>query len=75
MYQKLWLGENRPYFLGNILARYDEELGRWDSATSVLRRTRMNYDRRLLPSLGDSPRTRWPNEGVAVPPTTLSRRS
>jgi hypothetical protein len=33
-YKKLWLDENRPYFLDNILVRYDEELARWESAAS-----------------------------------------
>ena len=42
MYQKLWLGENRPYYLGNILARYDEELGRWEGASNRISRNREN---------------------------------
>ncbi len=29
MYKKLWLRENRPYFLPNILERYDTEARRW----------------------------------------------
>ena len=40
MYRKLWLGENLPYFLGNILARYDEELGRWGGASNRIGRSR-----------------------------------
>src|SRR5262249_20283456 len=34
MYQKLWLGENRPYYLNNILARYDQEERRWENASN-----------------------------------------
>lgn len=52
-YQKLWLGENRPYYLGNILARYDREAGRWQDAADRLHRTRVNYDQRTLPALID----------------------
>jgi len=53
LYQKLWLGDNRPYFLGNILARYDEELGRWKGADKRIRRNRRIYDQRALPPLID----------------------
>jgi hexosaminidase len=53
MYQKLWLGENRPYFLGNILARYDEELGRWEGASSRVNRLKDVYTQRALPSFID----------------------
>ncbi len=53
MYRKLWLGENRPYFLGNILARYDEELGRWEAASGRIRRSRGIYDQNALPPLID----------------------
>ena len=35
-YSKLWLGENLPYFLPNILIRYDEELHRWQAAADRL---------------------------------------
>jgi hypothetical protein len=50
-YRKLWLGENRPYFLDNILARCDEELERWERAASHLNRLREVYrhSRRLPP--------------------------
>jgi hypothetical protein len=53
MYQKLWLTENRPYFLGNILARYDQESRHWADASSRISRSRRNYDQRLLPPLMD----------------------
>jgi hypothetical protein len=50
-YRKLWLGENRPYFLDNILVRYDEELERWEAAASHVNRVRDVYrhPRRLPP--------------------------
>ena len=52
-YSKLWLGENRPYFLENILARYDEELQRWERAAHQVDRARSMYrlPRRLPPLL------------------------
>ncbi len=31
-YKNLWQGENRPYFLNNILNRYDTEYNRWRKA-------------------------------------------
>ena len=50
-YQKLWLGENRPYFLENILIRYDEELARWEQGASHVNHLRDVYrhPRRLPP--------------------------
>jgi hypothetical protein len=50
-YRKLWLGENRPYFLDNISARYDEELERWERAANHVDRLRGVYrhPRRLPP--------------------------
>jgi hypothetical protein len=50
-YSKLWLAENRPYFLDNILARYDEELQRWERASRQVDRARAAYrhPRRLPP--------------------------
>jgi hypothetical protein len=54
-YQKLWLGENRPYYLGNILARYDQEQRRWETASERLHRNRVIYDQRILPPLIDTP--------------------
>ncbi len=53
MYQRLWQGENRPYFLGNILARYDREAERWAEASDRLRQIRLDYDQRTLPALLD----------------------
>ena len=53
MYQKLWLGENEPYYLGVILARYDEELRRWEDVSNRIRRNRTLYDQHTLPPLID----------------------
>ena len=51
MYQKLWLGENRPYFLGNILARYDAEERRWEGDSDRINRLRGTYEQHDLPPL------------------------
>ncbi len=51
MYQKLWLGENRPYYLGNILSRYDEEERRWEAASDRLSKDRMLFEHPTLPPL------------------------
>ncbi|HTS68957.1 MAG TPA: glycoside hydrolase family 20 zincin-like fold domain-containing protein [Terriglobia bacterium] len=53
LYQKLWMGENRPYYLGNILARYDEEARCWQGALSRIRDARDAYNHRPLPPLID----------------------
>ncbi len=42
-YQKLWQGENRPYYLNVILARYDQEFDRWQQAMDRIREIGMAY--------------------------------
>ena len=42
-YRKLWLGENLPYFLNNILQRYDQEYDRWQQEGQRIRRIAMAY--------------------------------
>ncbi|HEX5483881.1 MAG TPA: beta-N-acetylhexosaminidase [Terriglobia bacterium] len=42
-YRKLWLGENTPYFLDNILVRYDRELHRWQHAADHVTHIRTVY--------------------------------
>lgn len=44
-YRKLWLEENTPYFLGNILVRYDDELSRWQDASRRVQELRTDYRR------------------------------
>jgi hypothetical protein len=51
MYQKLWLGENRPYYLGNILARYDAEERRWEGDSERIDHLRRTYEQHELPPL------------------------
>ena len=55
LYEKLWLAENRPYYLGNILARYDREAERWEAASDRLNQIRRDYDQRTLPPLVAAP--------------------
>jgi len=50
-YQALWLRDNRPYFLGNILARYDGELTRWEEAARKVDQNRRIYSQHVLPAL------------------------
>ncbi|MGH9358105.1 MAG: glycoside hydrolase family 20 zincin-like fold domain-containing protein [Terriglobia bacterium] len=42
-YRNLWLGENSPYFLPNILIRYTTELDRWQAAASRITHIRTVY--------------------------------
>ncbi|MGH9393042.1 MAG: hypothetical protein ACRD1E_02650, partial [Terriglobales bacterium] len=42
-YRALWLEENTPYFLGNILVRYDEELMYWQRETRRFSRIASAY--------------------------------
>ena len=42
-YRKLWLGENLPYFLETISARYDAELLRWEQAADHVSHLRDIY--------------------------------
>ena len=51
MYQRLWLSENMPYYLGNILGRYDEELNRWQSVSDRINADQRRYTQRTLPSI------------------------
>jgi hypothetical protein len=51
MYRKLWLGENLPYYMDDILARYDEESGRWEEIADRINRSERNLSRHALPPL------------------------
>jgi hypothetical protein len=51
MYRKLWLGENLPYYMDDILARYDEERGRWEAVANRIDRSEGDLSRQALPPL------------------------
>jgi len=52
-YKTLWLAENRPYFLDNILARYDAELAYWSRERQALTEAQAQYGTtHSLPALG-----------------------
>lgn len=51
-YRKLWIAENTPYFMGNILVRYNRELNRWEAAQDRFQQIRGEYARtQTLPPL------------------------
>ncbi|MGH9356082.1 MAG: hypothetical protein ACRD10_08125, partial [Terriglobia bacterium] len=63
-YRRLWLGENLPYFLPNILLRYDEELHRWQSAAGRFTHVRTLYHHtHQLPPWSDLETAAWPAPG------------
>ncbi len=49
--QRLWLAENRPYWLGNVLAYYDREVKLWLDKVDDFRQAGIRYrQERKLPS-------------------------
>jgi hypothetical protein len=51
MYRKLWLGENLPYFMDEVLARYDQESGRWEQIANRIDHSEGDLSRHTLPPL------------------------
>ena len=43
MYEKAWLRENRPYWLGNVLIRYDNLAGEFQAKITAVRDARATY--------------------------------
>jgi len=51
LYERAWLTENRPYWLGNNLARFDAEILTWQQRINAMDRARRRHARdRKLPS-------------------------
>jgi hexosaminidase len=44
MYEEAWLRENRPYWLGNVLVRYDNLAGNMQAKILAVREARVQYD-------------------------------
>jgi hexosaminidase len=50
-YSKVWLGENRPYWLGNVTVRYDLRIQTWQHRAEQLHDTVDDFEaRRPMPS-------------------------
>jgi len=50
-YSRVWLGENRPYWLGNVTVRYDLQVQKWQERSwRFLEVVRMFEDGKELPS-------------------------
>ena len=67
LYARSWAYENRPYWLGNNLARYDVETQRWVERINMMDAARRKFSRdRTLPS----PQSVGVPEGLAPPQPT-----
>ncbi len=68
-YSALWLRDNRPYFLGDILVRYDRELNLWEREAQRMHDAEVEYGAtHQFPPLVQQPAQPGATGQPAVPP-------
>ncbi|MFL5578320.1 MAG: glycoside hydrolase family 20 zincin-like fold domain-containing protein [Gemmatimonadaceae bacterium] len=54
LFERAWLAENRPYWMGNVLARYDMSTQTWIARADRVTDARLRWNRtRQLPAAGE----------------------
>ena len=70
MYEKAWLAENRPYWLNNVLVRYDNLASLYQRKIEQVSEAHAQYrDLKTLPSPESLGFFLKPEEAAAVPST------
>ena len=73
LYEKSWLAQNKPYWLYNVLNRYDLAAQPWIQRSDKVGQARSAYNRtKKLRAAGGSSGTDYPWRGCERDPFTLA---